>query len=303
MGRKGNSMAIFTENIGKVSVGEPVSWDRDAALLYALSIGAGRPDATDGIEYTTENSFGIQQKVFPTFAVILGGSGGSMDHLGDFKLHQILHGGQSLVLHCELTAQGIVTPRSYMSAVYDQGKNAIIELTTELVDPEGQLVATSVTSMVIRGENGYGPRPEAAGGWTWPEGEPESVIEQATSVDQALLYRLNGDRNPLHSDPVMASKVGFPKPVLHGLCTYGMAALALLRGNKQLSERGLGSITARFAAPVFPGQVLETRIWNTADGALFQVLADGKIVLDRGIATSAAVVAEGAAELQDAAAN
>lgn len=211
MGRKGNSMAIFTENIGKVSVGEPVSWDRDAALLYALSIGAGRPDATDGIEYTTENSFGIQQKVFPTFAVILGGSGGSMDHLGDFKLHQILHGGQSLVLHCELTAQGIVTPRSYMSAVYDQGKNAIIELTTELADPEGQLVATSVTSMVIRGENGYGPRPEAAGGWTWPEGEPESVIEQATSVDQALLYRLNGDRNPLHSDPVMASKVGFPK--------------------------------------------------------------------------------------------
>ncbi|MGH3652104.1 MaoC/PaaZ C-terminal domain-containing protein [Glutamicibacter sp.] len=296
-------MAIFTENIGKVSVGKAVTWDRDAALLYALSIGAGRPDATEGIDYTTESSFGIQQKVFPTFAVVLGGSGGSMDHLGDFKLHQILHGGQSLVLHCELPPQGSVTPRSYMSAVYDQGKNAIIELTTELADPEGQLVATSVTSMVIRGETGYGPRPERAGSWAEPGSEPDAVIEQATSVDQALLYRLNGDRNPLHSDPVMASKAGFPRPVLHGLCTYGMAALALVRNSTLLAERGLGSINARFAAPVFPGQVLETRIWNTAAGALFQVLADGKIVLDRGVATAAAAVAQDAAELQDAAAN
>lgn len=293
-------MAIFTENIGKVTVGEPATWDSDAALLYALSIGAGRPDATEGIEYTTENSFGVRQKVFPTFPVVLGGSGGSMDHLGDFKLHQILHGGQSLVLHRQLAPQGSLTPRSYMSAVYDQGKNAIIELTTDLVDPEDQLVATTVISMIIRGETGYGPRPEGAGGWTDPATEPDAVITQATSVDQALLYRLNGDRNPLHSDPVMASQVGFPRPVLHGLCTYGMAALALVRNSRLLAERGLGSINARFAAPVFPGQMLETRIWNTSDGALFQVLADGKIVLDRGVATAAAV-AEGSVELKDAA--
>ena len=296
-------MAIFTENIGKVSVGETVTWDRDSALLYALSIGAGRPDATKEIEYTTENSFGVQQKVFPTFAVVLGGSGGSMDHLGDFKLQQILHGGQSLVLHRELPSEGSVTPRSFMSAVYDQGKNAIIELTTELLDHEGQLVATTVTSMVIRGETGYGPRPEGTGGWAEPGTEPDEVIEQATSVDQALLYRLNGDRNPLHSDPVLASRVGFPRPVLHGLCTYGMAALALVRNSTLLAERGLGSITARFAAPVFPGQKLETLIWNTPDGALFQVVADGKIVLDRGVATAAAAIAQDAVELQDAAAN
>lgn len=293
-------MAIFTENIGKVAVGEPVSWDRDAALLYALSIGAGRTDPTEGIEYTTENSFGVRQKVFPTFPVVLGGSGGSMDHLGDFALQQILHGGQSLTLHRELDSKGIVTPRSYMSAVYDQGRNAIIELTTELMDPEDLLVATTVVSMIIRGENGYGARPAAAGGWVEPTADPDAVIEQMTSVDQALLYRLNGDRNPLHSDPTMASKVGFPRPVLHGLCTYGMAALALLRNSQLLAERGLGAINARFAAPVFPGQLLETRIWNTADGALFQVLAGGKIVLDRGVATAASFAGEEPAPLQEA---
>lgn len=285
-------MAIYTQNIGHVTEGKQFSWTSKDALLYALSVGAGRPDATENIKYTTENSAGVTQKVFPTFAVILGGGGGSMAEFGDFSLHQILHGGQSLTLHQELSVEGTATPRSYMSAVYDQGKNAIIELTTELVDPEGQLLASSITSMIIRGETGYGHKAIAGNGWSEPDGEPDAIYEQTTSEDQALLYRLNGDRNPLHSDPVMASKVGFERPILHGLCTFGMAANALIRNVDALAHQGLGSIEARFAYPVVPGQVLQTRIWNTATGANFQVLADGKIVLDRGVAIAATVGAD-----------
>ncbi|PRB70411.1 MaoC/PaaZ C-terminal domain-containing protein [Arthrobacter sp. MYb213] len=277
-------MAIYTQNIGKVVEGEPVTWTGDQALLYALSIGVGRPDSTDRIAYTTENSAGIEQRAFPTFAVVLGGSSGSLADLGDFRLHQILHGGQSLTLHQELQPAGTATPRHFMSAVYDQGQNAIIELTTELVDPAGQLMATSITSMVIRGENGYGPRPPIALGWVDRQEPADKIVQSPTSTDQALLYRLNGDKNPLHSDPAMAQKIGFERPILHGLCTYAMAAEALLRSVDQLAEKGLGSISARFAAPVIPGQTLTTHIWNTTEGANFQVLCEGKVVLDRGVA-------------------
>lgn len=279
-------MAIFVENIGKVSEGSPVSWRSEDALLYALSIGVGRPDPTSALQFTTEGSAGSGQKVFPTFPVILGGGSGSMDEIGDFSLHQVLHGAQSITLHQELASSGSAIPRMFMSAVYDQGKNAAIELTTELTDYCGNTLATSVITMIIRGETGYGPRPAGDGGWISPQGEPDASYEQATGVDQALLYRLNGDRNPLHYDPVLAAKVGFERPILHGLCTFGMAANSLINTVEEISINGLGSISARFASPVIPGQTLTTKIWQTPQGANFQVFADGKIVLDRGVATA-----------------
>lgn len=290
-------MTIYTQNIGKISEGEPVTWTADQSLLYALSIGAGRPDATRGIEYTTENSASTAQQAFPTQAVVLGGSSGSLAEFGDFKLHQILHGGQSLTLHQPLQPAGAATSRHYMSAVYDQGKNAIIELTTELIDEQGQLLATSITSMVIRGENGYGARPDGASTWREPETAPDATHATQTSVDQALLYRLNGDKNPLHSDPQMAARIGFDKPILHGLCTYAMAADALLRSVPILAQQGLGSISARFAAPVIPGQELSTQIWHTDQGANFRVLVGQQIVLDRGVATAASYQAQAAKSL------
>lgn len=280
-------MAIFVENLGKVTEGSPVTWRSEDALLYALSIGVGRPDPTSALQYTTERSAGAGQKVFPTFPVVLGGGSGSMEGLGDFSLQQVLHGAQSITLHQELAPSGSAIPRMSMSAVYDQGKNAAIELTTELIDYSGNALATSVITMIILGETGYGPRPAGDGGWTSPQGEPDAHYEQATGVDQALLYRLNGDRNPLHYDPILAAKVGFEHPILHGLCTFGMAANSLISTVEEISANGLGSISARFAAPVIPGQVLTTKIWHRPQGANFQVFADGKIVLDRGVATAA----------------
>lgn len=280
-------MTIFVENIGKVSEGSPVAWRSEDALLYALSIGVGRPDPTSALQYTTEASAASAQKVFPTFPVVLGGGSGAMDEIGDFSLHQVLHGAQSITLHQELAASGSAIPRMYMSAVYDQGRNAAIELTTELADDCGGILATSIVTMIIRGETGYGPRPGGDGGWISPQGAPDASYEQSTSVDQALLYRLNGDRNPLHYDPALAARVGFERPILHGLCTFGMAANSLINTVQEISANGLGSMSARFASPVIPGQALTTKIWRTSQGANFQVFADGKIVLDRGVATAA----------------
>lgn len=279
-------MAIHVHNIGKKNEGNPYSWDSKDALLYALSVGAGAADPTGNLSFTTENSRGIEQQVFPTFAVVLGGAGGSMEELGDFKLSQILHGGQAVTLHRTLPVCGTVIPVSYMSSVQDKGRNAVIELTTDLLDADTrEPVASSVTSMVIRGEGGFGG--DAGPGETWdaPDTAPDLLITQQTTRDQALLYRLNGDRNPLHSDPALAQRVGFEQPILHGLCTMGFAARAVLENVAGADPEAFGSLNVRFAAPVVPGDALETSIWKTAHGALFQVRVGEKIVLDRGTFT------------------
>lgn len=276
-------MTIHRQNIGKVSEGAPVSWDSKDALLYALSVGAGARDQTANLAFTTENSRGIDQSVLPTFAVLLGGSGGSMDELGDFKLSQILHGGQTVTLHRTLAPSGTVIPRSFMSGAWDKGKNAVVELTTHLLDADTrELTATSVTSMIIRGEGGFGSEPAPHDGWELPDRPADLVDVQKTSPDQALLYRLNGDRNPLHSDPAMAAMIGFEKPILHGLCTMGFAGRALLEGVFGSDVEAFGSLSVRFAAPVIPGDELTTSMWRTETGAVFQTRVGDTVVLDRG---------------------
>lgn len=295
-------MTIHIQNIGKVTEGAPVSWDSKDALLYALSVGAGAKDQTANLAFTTENSRGIDQRVLPTFAVLLGGSGGPMDSLGDFKLSSILHGGQSVSLYRTLATSGTVIPVSFMSAVYDKGKNAVIELTTRLLDAETRdPVATSVTTMIIRGEGGFGSTPAPSDGWELPDRPADLIDTQKTSPDQALLYRLNGDRNPLHSDPALAAMVGFEKPILHGLCTMGFAGRALLEGIAGSDAEAFGSLNVRFAAPVVPGDELTTSIWRTGSGAVFQTRVGDTVVLDRGTFTRRGTDAPGATQLSEAA--
>lgn len=276
-------MTIHIANIGKTSEGAPVSWESKDALLYALSVGAGAMDQTANLAFTTENSRGVQQSVLPTFAVLLGNSSLPMDQLGDFKLSQILHGGQTVTVHRSLEPSGTVIPVSFMSAVYDKGKNAVIEVTTHLLDPETRdTAATSVTSMIIRGEGGFGSEPAPRDGWELPERPADFISTQKTALDQALLYRLNGDRNPLHSDPAMAALIGFEKPILHGLCTMGFAGRTVLEAVSGSDADVFGSLSVRFASPVIPGDELTTSIWTTESGALFQVRVGETVVLDRG---------------------
>ena len=275
-------MTLNLDIVGRSST-SPDAWswtDRDT-LLYALSVGAG----TEEPALSTENTRGVPQQVLPTFAVLMGYGGDSVSFsdMGDFSLQQVLHAGQRVTNRSPLPAAGSVHVTSTVTGIYDKGKHALIELSAAFTDAaSGTPLAESITQIMVRGEGGFGGDPGPVDDWTTPNREPDDTVEARTSADQALLFRLNGDRNPLHSDPAFAARAGFPAPILHGLCTYGFAARALLGAVAKGDTSRFGSIAGRFSSPVFPGETLTTRIWTDEDGARFQVFAGDRIVLDRG---------------------
>jgi acyl dehydratase len=173
-----------------------------------------------------------------------------------------------------------------------EGKNAIIVLRGKGSDPDsGELVAETLTTLVIRQAGGFGGQPgERPAAPEFPDREPDARIPLPTREDQALIYRLSGDRNPLHSDPWFAREMaGFPKPILHGLCTYGVSGRALVAELGKRDATKLTSIAARFTSPVFPGETLTTLIWRTEPGkAVYRTVVDGddgsdaRVVLDDG---------------------
>ncbi len=205
------------------------------ALLYALGVGAGALDPTGfELEFTTENSDGVTQRVLPTFTTIVGQGGGAVS-LGDYDPAMLVHGEQSIRLHGELPAAGRVSTTTRVAGMYDKGAAGLVVLESESRYAGGEPAFTSSSSLFIRGVGGFGgPRnPEGDEESTLaaeplPTREPDEVVSYATRSDQALLYRLSGDRNPLHSDPVFAKRAGFDRPILHGLCTYGFTGRALL---------------------------------------------------------------------------
>jgi acyl dehydratase len=172
--------------------------------------------------------------------------------------------------------------------VYDKGSGAVIatECSVRIADT-GKDLATTRSGLFFRGEGGFGgPRgPETD--WEAPDREPDVKISYPTSPGQALIYRLNGDRNPLHSDPTKAKVMGFDRPILHGLCTYGFTCRGLLQGLCDGDVSRFGSMDARFSKPVLPGETLEVVIWPTDGGAQFQTRAGDRVVLDHGVFTFA----------------
>jgi acyl dehydratase len=150
----------------------------------------------------------------------------------------------------------------------------------------GALLAEVRTGLFIRGAGGFGGTRGETGPWQQPDRSPDHVVEYRTRPDQALLYRLSGDRNPLHSDPAYAAKAGFDRPILHGLCTFGFTGRALLHALCDSDPSGFGSMSVRFASPVLPGQTLDVLIWVTGeDEAVFQTRVGNTVVLDRGTFT------------------
>jgi acyl dehydratase len=285
-------MAIDPTAIGAVTEPRIFEWtDRDT-LLYALGIGAGTAD----LAFTTENSHETPQQVFPTFAVICCMGFAAAPLVGSFNWGKLLHGSQEIRLSAPLPAAGSLSVVAEVADIQDkgEGKNAIIMLRATGTDPAtGEQVAETLTTLVIRGDGGFGGQPgQRPAAPEFPEREPDARIALPTREDQALIYRLSGDRNPLHSDPWFAQTLaGFPKPILHGLCTYGFAGRALLAELAGGEAAKLTSIAARFSSPVFPGETLTTSIWRTGDGrAVYRTEAaepDGsnsRIVLDDGVA-------------------
>lgn len=279
-------MPINPDAVG--AEGEPArsSWNSKDSLLYALGVGAGMTDPTGfELEFTTENSNGIEQKALPTMAVVLGGGGNPLSQIGSFDMTMLVHGEQAIKLHKPIPVEGNIESVGRITGIYDKGKAALVvteSVATDLAD--GQPLFTATSGLFIRGEGGWGgDRGPSGGGNDRPDTDPEQVISYETRSDQALLYRLNGDRNPLHSDPTFADAAGFPKPILHGLCTYGFTGRGLLHGLCGGDPNRFGSMSARFSSPVMPGETLDIRMWPNESGAHFQTCVGDRPVVDNGL--------------------
>lgn len=287
-------MAIDPAALGACVGPKRRKWrDRDT-LLYALGVGTGA--GNEELSFVTENSRGVPQQVLPTYAVILAEGNSVLAQAGKINFGKMVHGSQGFRLHRPIEPAGEADVTATITDLQDkgEGKNAIMTITAEArsVD-DGSLIAESTTTLVFRGAGGFGGNPgESPSKVEIPDRVPDAEITHKIREDQALIYRLSGDRNPLHSDPWFATeRAGFPRPILHGLCTYGFAGRALLAAICDNDAKRLIAMDARFAAPVFPGESLTTSIWKADNGkALFTVSASGderqpeRLVLDAGVA-------------------
>ncbi len=280
-------MPINPDAVGSKSDPARRSWTSKDAILYALGVGAGAVDPLDELAFTTENTNGVEQRVLPTMAVVLGaGGGGAFASIGSFNPAMLVHGEEAIELHGPIPVEGEVETVGEVTGIYDKGKGALVELRSVSTDTAtGRPLFTVTMSAFIRGEGGWGGDRGPSGPKNPPpERAPDHEQAYVTRSDQALLYRLSGDRNPLHSDPSFAAMGGFDRPILHGLCTYGFTGRALLHRMCGGDPARFRSMEGRFSSPVLPGERLTVRMWDTGAGeALFQTTGDdGRIVLDGG---------------------
>jgi acyl dehydratase len=276
-------MPLDPHAIGRTGEPQTLSWTSTDALLYAVGVGAG----TDELAFTTENTVDVAQQVLPTFPVVLnGGSGALLQQIGDYDRAKLVHGLQSVTLEAALPADGTAILTPSIEAMYDKGAGSasVVVLRTDGVQLDGSPLFTTRASLFIRESGGWGGERGPSGAQNQPpDRDPDEIVEYATTPDQALLYRLSGDRNPLHSDPTFAARGGFPAPILHGLCTYGFTGRALLHTVCGSDPGRFASIEGRFSAPVIPGDRLIVRVWRIADGdAVFTTSVGDRAVIDQG---------------------
>ena len=262
--------------------GLQVQYTHKDSIFYALSVGA----ATNGSEETTlpfvyENR---PMRTIPSMATVLMRAPVPESGL-DFR--GVLHGEQRLTLHREIPASGTLVVDAGISQVIDKGpeKGSVVFFESKARTPEGARVFTSVAVLLARRDGGIGgPGGSLPTPHTIPAREADQVVQIPTRADQALLYRLNDDANPLHADPAVATKAGFPAPILHGLCTYGLACTAVVKTVCDGDPARMGTFDARFASPVFPGETLELSLWREDNIVSFRcsVPARQQVVLDHG---------------------
>ena len=278
-------MPINPDAVGSKSEPAERSWKSKDALLYALGVGAGAVDPFWELEFTTENTKDVTQRVLPTFAVIIGMGGGAMASIGTFNPAMLVHGEQGIELHKPIPVEGTVRTTSEITGIFDKGSGAVIATRADSVDAgTGESVFSTTSSIFIRGEGGWGGDRGPSGPKNpAPDRAPDHEVTYGTRTDQALLYRLSGDRNPLHSDPSFAKMGGFDRPILHGLCTYGFTGRALLHALCGSDPARFKGMEARFTKPVMPGDTLTVKMWVDGDEATFRTeTAAGDIVIDGG---------------------
>lgn len=241
--------------------------------LYALSLGVGGDPMDEAeLRFVTE---GAAMRALPTMVVVLGYPGFWLrDPATGVDAVRLVHGEQAVTIHAPLPVEGEVIGRSRVTGLVDrgEGKGALLYSERVILDAAtGAKLATLEQSTFLRGDGGFGgpsgpvrkPAPE-------PEGPPDLTLDLPTRPEMALLYRLNGDHNPLHSDPGVAARAGFPRPILHGLATFGVVGRALLRAVCECDPARFGRMECRFSAPVFPGETIRTEIWPSGNGAFFR---------------------------------
>ncbi|WP_329619170.1 MaoC/PaaZ C-terminal domain-containing protein [Streptomyces sp. NBC_01255] len=248
-----------------------VVWDERDVRLYHLALGAGVPE-TDPRElrYVFEgHERGLQ--VLPTFGVVAGGTGGVgfqvFDLPGvDIDLAAVLHGGQEITAHRPLPAAARGTAVTRVTDVYDKGRAAVIVQESTLLGEDGAPLLTQRNQIFVHGEGGFGGDRGPSDRLPAPDRAPDLLLEIPTLRQQALLYRLTGDWNPLHADPATARRAGYDRPVLHGLCTFGMAVKAVTDRLLDAEASAVAGCRTRFAGVFHPGETLRLRVWDTADG-------------------------------------
>lgn len=293
-------MGLNPEAVGATGKPTKRSWTFRDSLLYAVGIGAGAEDPFGSeLEFTTHNSKNITHQAFPTQGVVIGfGAGGAMANAGDLDWGKLLHGSQGITVHRPIPTEGSVEITDRIAGMWDkgEGRNAIIDTEASAVDPDsGDVIFELRSSVVIRGSGGFGGEPgSTAPPLSAPDRDPDYEISYQTRPDQALTYRLSGDYNPLHSDPWFATELaGFPKPILHGLCTYGFTGRALLHTLCEGDPARFRSMDSRFSAPVFPGDELTIQVWDDGEGrAIYRTVAqkgtdEQRVVIDNGLCTYA----------------
>lgn len=263
------------------------SWSEEDLILYNLGVGAGvPPDDPRQLEYVYEAelkavpAFGT----IPPFAMVMGV--GAIEGL-DIQLSQILHGDQTLEIHSPIPVRGSVTQTGRVVDVLDKGRGAllVVEVVSTLEASDAPLF-TNTSGVYVRGEGGFGGDRGASASQGPPDRTPDHVVESPTLPQQALLYRMaSGDKNPLHADPAFAAFAGFERPILHGLCTYGVVTLAVVEAALAGEAERVESISARFSGHVFPGETLVSRMWETEDGIMVETTTRERqqTVLSRGL--------------------
>jgi acyl dehydratase len=245
------------------------------AILYALGLGLGQdPMNEDELAFVYEKSL----KVLPSFAVVLGYSPYWLRNpQSGVNWTKVVHGEQGMVLHRPLAPQGTVIGKTRIVEVIDkgEGKGALVYSERKITDKaSGELVATLTQTTFCRGDGGFGGPPRTAPPvHAIPDRAPDLTCDLSTRPEMALIYRLSGDINPLHAEPAFARAAGFPRPILHGLATFGVAGHAILKSVCGYDPARLTAMAGRFSAPVFPGETIRTEIWRDGDAVSYRATA------------------------------
>ena len=248
--------------------------DRDV-ILYHLALGAGNPPTDENeLRYAYEGDLRVLPSfgTIPPFGTMM--SLGSVDGI-DINLASILHGEQEIEIHQPIPTSGKVSQEGRVVNVFDKGKGALIVMEIVSTDEKsGEPMFTNRSSIFVRGEGGFGGDGGPPTQSTVPDREPDHIVESPTMPQQALLYRMSsGDLNPLHADPGFALFAGFERPILHGLCTYGIALKAVVDAALGKEPSRVSTYKARFSGSVYPGETVVTRIWETDAGAVLDAVS------------------------------